>query len=203
MSSRAEELFDQFLEARAAGAQPDPADFIAEAGDEATALAGMLTAYLATHAHDDVSEAAMLELAASPELAMPRPWPELLPALRERRGILRKKLLLDVTDALNARQPGAAMQVDGYLHELETGRLDPRRVRPAVVDALAKALDAPRALLEAARWIEPQFLALGAVEAPAFARRAVAADSVALSIGGDQPTPDPRIDDLFTGGPDG
>lgn len=201
MSSRAEELFDQFLEARAAGAQPDPADFIAEAGDEATALAGMLTAYLATHTHDDVSEAAMLELAASPELAMPRPWPELLPELRERRGILRKKLLLDLIGALNAKQ--AATQVEGYLHELETGQLDPRRVRPAVVDALARALGAPRALLEASRWVEAPPQPLGAVAPRVFARGARVADPQALSLAHDESSRDPRIDDLFTGGPDG
>jgi hypothetical protein len=198
MSDRVERLFAEFLDAREAGREPDPADFIAQAGDEGEALAGMLTAYLVMHPTTEVSEEAVLALAASPELELPKPWPELLPELRERHGILRKQLLAEVMIALQA-QGAAILQVEEYLHELETGQLDPRRVRPAVVDALAHALEAPRSLLESSRWLQPRARPAREI---AFARKALASEYQPMAIA-DTPPPDPRIDDLFTGGPDG
>ena len=84
MSDRAVELFTRFLEERDAGREPDPADLIAEAGDDAEALSGMLTAYLATHPATSFSDEDVLAAARRPELAPPQPWTELLPDLRAR-----------------------------------------------------------------------------------------------------------------------
>jgi hypothetical protein len=198
VSDRAQELFDRFVDAHQAGEAPDPADAIAEAGPAAEALSAMLVAYLATHPHQPTADE-VLALAARPELDGPRPWPELLPELRERSHTTRGSLIRQLAEKLGVAQ--SESQVEGYVHELETGQLSPRRVRPAVVDALAAILSVPRAVLDAGRSLpEPQaFSAPRAV----FARQAEASSADALSMLADESLPDPRVADLFLGGPDG
>jgi hypothetical protein len=199
------ELFERFLEQRRAGSHPDPAALIAEAGDQADALAGMIAAYLATHPRDDIGAEELLEFAARPELEplgewseRPRPWSRLLPELRARRGTTRLQLIRRLAEALGVA--GCEPQVAGYVHELEAGLLPPAAVRPAVVAALAEILDVPRALLDSSR---------GLFEPPlwdtqvAFAREAPAPGTSAMRMFAIEPDPDPRVDDLFTGGGDG
>jgi hypothetical protein len=198
MSDRAVELFERYLEQCRAGSPPDPAALIAEAGDGAEALSGMIAAYLAATPPPAVAADQVLALAARPQLEPPRPWPQLLPELRGRRGTTRAELVRRLAQRLGVA--GSEPQVAGYLHELETGLLSPRRVRPAVVAALAWALEAPPALLEGSRRLaaEPPQPA-----APMFARKAKVDASISLAMLADQPAPDPRVDDLFTGGGDG
>ena len=141
MSDRALELFEQYLEQRASGQQPDAAALVHEAGDQADVLAGMIAAYAATHPAD-VTEDQLEQLAVRPELEPPRPWPELLPALRERTHTTRATLVSRLCEALGV--PGSERQVGDYVHELEAGLLSPARVRPAVVSALAAVLGVPR-----------------------------------------------------------
>lgn len=198
MSDRAQELFERFVDAHAAGERPDPAHAVAEAGPDADALSAMLVAYLASHPHQPTSDE-VLDMAARPELEPARPWPELLPELRERSHTTRGSLIRQLAEKLGVAQ--SESQVEGYVHELETGQLSPQRVRPAVVDALAAILAVPRAVLEAGRSLpEPQ-----ALSAPSavFARAAEAPSADAMSMLADEAPPDPRVDDLFTGGPDG
>lgn len=195
MSDRATELFEAFVHAREAGGEPDPAVAIAAAGDQAEALAGMLVAYLATHPRA-ANEDEVLALAARPELAPPAAWPTLLPELRERTGTTRSQLVKRLADLLGVG--GAEEQVASYVHELETGLLSPRRVRPAVVAALAAALRAPHALLEASRELVPP----PPTGAAAFAREAPTASPM-MTLPGTDPPSDPRVDDLFTGAADG
>jgi hypothetical protein len=197
MSDRALELFEQYLDQRASGRSPDAAALVHEAGDQADVLAGMIAAYAATHPAD-VTEDQLEQMAARPELEPPRPWPELLPALRERTHTTRAALVSRLCEALGVR--GSERQVGDYVHELEAGLLSPTRVRPAVVSALAAVLGVPRALLESSRGLtaEPPPLA-----APTFARSAAYADDALMSLGALEPDADPRVDDLFTGGGDG
>jgi hypothetical protein len=198
MSDRAIELFQRYLEQCRDGAPPDPVPLIAEAGDQAEALAGMIAAYLAATPPAPVAAEQVLALAARPQLEPPRPWPQLLPELRRRRGTTRAELVRRLAERLGVA--GSEPQVAGYVHELETGLLSPRRVRPAVVAALAWALEAPQALLEGSRRLAsepPQPAEL------LFARTAKVDASMAMAMLGDEPRPDPRVDDLFTGGGDG
>ena len=197
MSDRALELFEQYLDQRASGQQPDAAALVHEAGDQADVLAGMIAAYAATHPAD-LSEHQLEQMAARPELEPPRPWPELLPALRERTHITRGAHVSRLCEALGVA--GSERQVGDYVHELEAGLLSPARVRPAVVSALAVVLGVPRALLESSRRLaaEPP-----PSDALTFARSAAHAEPDLMRIGALEPDADPRVDDLFTGGGDG
>ena len=201
MSDRALELFEQYLDQRASGQSPDAAALVHEAGDQADVLAGMIAAYAATHPAD-VTENQLEEMAALPELEPPRPWSELLPALRERTHTTRATLVSRLCEALGL--PGSERQVGDYVHELEAGLLSPARVRPAVVSALAAVLGVPRALLESSRGMAAESPPLASTT---FARFADHADDGLMSLGAldpdPDPEPDPRVDDLFTGGGDG
>jgi len=198
VSDRALELFEQYLDQRASGRTPDAAALVHEAGDQADVLAGMIAAYAATHPAD-VTEDQLEEMAARFELEFPRPWPELLPALRERTHTTRATLVSRLCEALGLA--GSELQVGDYVHELETGLLSPAHVRPAVVTALAAVLDVPRALLESSRGLaaEPPPPSSGLN----FARSARYSDEGLMSLGALEPDADPRVDDLFTGGDDG
>lgn len=197
MSDRALELFEQYLDQRASGQSPDAAALVHEAGDQADVLAGMIAAYAATHPAD-VTEDQLEQMAARLELEPPRPWLELLPALRERTHTTRAALVSRLCEALGVA--GSEQQVGDYVHELEAGLLSPARVRPAVVSALAAVLDVPRALLESSRGLaaEPPPSA-----APTFARSAHRVEDGLMSLGALEQNADPRVDDLFTGGPGG
>src|SRR5207249_1861512 len=153
MTDRATDLFQRFVDKSTAGAAPDPADYVAEAGDAREALSAMLAAYLAARPAAEVSDREILAFAERPESEPPRPWEQLLPQLRERRGTTRSTLVKRVAELLGVR--GAEQQVAGYVHGLETGQHAPGNVRPAVVEALARALDVPRSLLEASRRLPP------------------------------------------------
>ena len=87
-------------------------------------------------------------MAARPGARPPQPWSQLLPELRARTGTTRGELVrrLAARSGVADREP----QVAGYVHELETGQLQPEAVRPAVVAALAAVLGVPAALLRIA-----------------------------------------------------
>jgi len=93
--------------------------------------------------------------------------------------------------------PEARAQVEEHVHDLETGQLEPRRVRPPVVAALARILDVPEALLELGRRMVPP--AAAASPAPAFHRSALRLDMPAPSVRAEGPERVAAIDDLFTG----
>jgi hypothetical protein len=193
VSDRAIELFERYLDELQAGGRPDPAAYVADAGDEAGQLSGMIATYLTTHPRTDIPADEVLELAARPELQPPRPWSQLLPELRARTGTRRDELVRRLAELLHVQ--GSEPQVDGYVHELETGQLSPRRVRPAVVKALATALAAPVALLLESRALEPP---APSPTGTVFARMA-AAPSLDQALLSGEPPSDPRVDDLFTG----
>jgi hypothetical protein len=94
---------------------------------------------------------------------------------------------------------GAETQVGDYVHQLEVGSLSPRRVRPAVVDALATIFSVPRAVLDQGRYLEIQAEPSASL---AFARMAAGPDHTERLFA-DEPARSARVDDLFTGGPGG
>ena len=194
----AERAFDAFVSAWERGERPDPAAAVAAADEgEREALAVMLAAYLSAHPRTDVTEAEVAARAADPASEPPRAWDELLPALRARTGTTRGALVTRLAEALG--YPQARTQVEEHVHGLETGRLDPRRVRPAVVAALAAILQVPEAVLEAGRALPP---AGEVAPATAFHRPAPAAPREALAAALAAAPEQPRIaavDDLFTG----
>lgn len=204
----AEQAFNDFAAAWERGEQPDPAAAIAAAGEaDREPLAAMLAAYLAANPRTDVSEAEVDARAADPLSEPPRAWKELIPGLRERIGLTRGALVTRLAELLG--HPEAGTQVGGYVHELETGQLDPKRVRPPVVAALAKILDVPEALLERGRRMAvppaapSEARALYRVAppvappaAPPAAPPPIDMDAVRQSL----PEHNPEVDDLFTGG---
>src|ERR1700749_2192040 len=69
VSDRAIELCERYLDELQAGGRPDPAAYVADAGDEAGQLPGMIATYLTTHPRSDIPADEVLGLAARPELA--------------------------------------------------------------------------------------------------------------------------------------
>jgi hypothetical protein len=193
MSDRATELFERYVAARRDGRAPDPLDLLDEAGPAREELASMLVPYLASHPRADVPEQAVAARAALPASEPPAGWDVLIPRLRERRGTTRGQLAAALAAALG--HPRERRRVGEYLHELEVGELSPRRVRPPVVDALARILGAPREVLERARSVPPS----PPPAAVAYSRMAVSADA-APPWAEAAPAPPDELDDLFTGG---
>jgi hypothetical protein len=193
----AERGFADFTAAWERGERPDPAAAIAAAAPaDREPLAGMIAAYLAAHPRTDVSAEEVAARAADPRSEPPRAWAELLPALRARTGTTRGALVTELAAALG--HPEAREQVEEHVHDLETGQLEPRRVRPPVVAALARILDVPEALLELGRRMVPP--AASASPARAFHRSALQRlDMPAPSVRAEGTERVAAIDDLFTG----
>jgi hypothetical protein len=193
----AEHAFDAFVTAWERGERPDPAAAVAAADvKEREALAVMLAAYLEAHPRVDVTEAEVAARAADPASTPPQAWDELLPALRARTATTRGVLVARLAEALGF--PGARAQVEEHVHGLETGQLDPRRVRPAVVAALAHILAVPEAVLEAGRRLPP---AVEVAPSAVFHRPAPPLPPPAPAAGPEAGAEArvPAVDDLFTG----
>lgn len=161
MTVTAEHLFDRFAGAHRRGERPDPADAIWAAPEpQRAALATMIELYLAGQPPAPVAEVDLLARAADPRSAPPLDWPNLLPALREQTATLEGTLVRRLATALGF--PQAIEQVEEHVHRLETGRLDPARVAPLVVSALAGIFGVADELLEYGRRLEPRTAAAGA-----------------------------------------
>jgi len=195
----AEHAFNDFVAAWEREEHPDPATAIASVGEaDREPLAAMLAAFLSANPRQDVSEAEVDARAADPAGEPPRPWAELLPGLRERIGLTRSALVTGLAGLLG--HPEARSQVGEYVHEIETGQLDPLGVRPRVVEALAKILEVPESLLELSRRIAPPPAEAAAGMplyrvAPPAAAPPIDIEAVRQAL----PERNAEIDDLFTG----
>lgn len=192
----AERAFDEFVAARERGEQPDPAATIGSVDEgDREALAGMLAAYLAANP-GAVTEEQVMARAAHASSEPPVAWVELLPALRARTGTTRGALVTRLAEMLG--YPKAQAQVEEHVHHLETGQLEPARVRPPVVAALARILQVPEEVLEMGRRIAPppgpEVVTLFHRAAPRMAPPPSAAEDR------DEAPRIAEIDDLFTGG---
>ena len=192
----AERGFADFTAAWERGERPDPAAAIAAAGKaDREPLAAMIAAFLAAHPRTDVSADEVAARAADPRSEPPRAWAELLPALRARTGTTRGALVTELAAALG--HPEARAQVEEHVHDLETGQLEPRRVRPPVVAALARILDVPEALLELGRRMVPEAAPPDTV---LYLRRSVVmSEPPEPAAAPGQAERNAAIDDLFTG----
>jgi hypothetical protein len=195
--SAVEERFEAFVSAWEQGENPDPAAAIADAPqEERPALGGMIAAYVSANPRTDVPEDVVAARAADPASDPPLAWPDLLPELRHRAAITRSALVRRLARALGF--PDATEQVEEHVHGLETGGLPARRVRPAVVAALASILQVPESLLEAGRRLSRPGVQPAAMTAFSRAERAREAAAPVEEIG-TAPARVPEIDDLFTG----
>ena len=195
----AEAAFNGFVAAWEREEQPDPAATIASVSEaEREPLAAMLAAFLSANPRQDVSEAEVDARAADPASEPPRAWVQLIPELRERTRTTRGALVTRLADLLG--HPDARSQVGEYVHEIETGQLDPRGVRPRVVEALARILEVPESLLDLSRRIAPPPAEAAASMplyrvAPPAATPPIDIDAVRQAL----PERNAEIDDLFTG----
>jgi hypothetical protein len=198
LSDPIEQLFQAFAQQHEAGGDVDVVDFLDQAGDQRSRLADMLEAYLVARPRSAIAEAELAAVSSSLEDAAAS-WPELLPMLREQRGITRGGLVQRLADALGF--PDATKQVEGYVHELESGELDPRHVRERVVTALASILSVSAELLERGR-LRHAFGVEADLSAPlAFSRQAPVPSPAAEPLF-EEPAAGHHgeIDELFTGG---
>jgi hypothetical protein len=199
VTDRAEQAFTDFVSAWERHEHPDPASIIAAIPEaEREPAAAMIAAYLAAHPRQAITKQNVRARAARRESDPPVGWPDLLPALRAQTGITRGSLVGRL--AVELGNPDAEAQVEEHVHALETGQLPARRVRPRVVDALARIFQVPTALLELGRRAAPT-VTFADQRIEAFARDApLVADAPARKRADRGPERDAEIDDLFTGG---
>jgi hypothetical protein len=197
LSDPIEQLFQSFAQQHEAGGEVDVVDFLDQAGDQRSRLADMLEAYLVARPRSAIAEAELDAVSSSLEDAAS--WPELLPMLREQRGITRGGLVQRLADALGF--PDATKQVEGYVHELESGELDPRHVRERVVTALAGIFSVSAELLERGRLRHGFGPEANSSMTLAFRREGPGPSAVAEPLF-EEPAAGHHgeIDDLFTGG---
>ena len=179
-------LFDEFAVRRVRGERPDVREYLERAGEGADELRPLLDRLLASTPPPPADEATVAAFEA--RLAHEPP----LLALRVRRGLRRD----DLVDALVQRlglDARTRAKVKRYVHQLETGLLEPQGVSGRVFAALRETLRAP--VEELVVWRPPP------AEAPLYlrARAEVEPDVVAA------PAPPPadewdEVDALFRGG---
>jgi hypothetical protein len=157
------ELFDEWAASLARGEQPDPQAYLERARGGADELARLMEAFLEAAPRPEPSEEAVVAMRAWLEGDSP------LVALRTRRGLRRD----DVVGAVMGEFALADRKrpvVRRYVHELEAGLLDPRRLSEPLAALLARLLEVPAATIRAARVprleAEPAFRAAAARAAP-------------------------------------
>ena len=129
----------------------DAVDAIVDrAGDDRQELLDMIELTLALHGPAEPSPALVDELAASPMFDV-RAWPEVLAEARKAAGLKRPALVAQLAERLGIGAAAEPHLAERY-HELESGQLEPARVKPAVVDALGDLLGGIRETLAATRF---------------------------------------------------
>jgi hypothetical protein len=185
-ADRVSRLFDEWAASFARGEQPDPQAFLERAEAEAPALERLMEGFLLAAPRPEPDEQA---------IAATRAWiggESPLVALRGARGIRRD----DVVDAVMERFDLAAAKravVKRYVHRLEAGQLDPRRLSTPVVDVLQRLLGVPAATIRSAR-VRP-------LEARAAFRAADAALGALPSVAPEAEDDDDQVAALFLSGP--
>jgi AcrR family transcriptional regulator len=162
------------------------------AGDDRAELLDMIELALALRGPAEPDPAVIDELAASPLFDV-RAWPEVLTEARLAAGLKRPTLVARLAERLGVGDDGRA-HLERRYHELETGQLEPRRVRPVVADALGDLLGGIRDTLASTR-LNP-LPDLG--PAAAFNRTGDVLEEHALQM--EPPTPtaaERQVDDLF------
>ena len=179
-----DELFERFLAERAAGSRPDPLAYLADAGDGADELAGLIEWAVAAlppaPASDDDRAAVSALLAGSPE--------EGLLERRRRLGLKRERVVEHLIRTLGLRPELKARAAAAY-HELESGLLDIAGVSDRVWRVLGLLLGAEPDALKAV----PPPLQMQA--APAFRDARITEFNLTIA----EPEQPDEIDALFRG----
>lgn len=126
-------LFDDFAVRRARGEDPDVAEYMRRAGDDAPELAVLIEALIVHTAPPDASEPDVAAMAAWLEGEAP------LLAVRVAAGRRRQEVVDRLAEALGTPARLRARLAELY-HRLETGLIDRRRVDRRVLDALSRML---------------------------------------------------------------
>ena len=115
------ELFDAFCRQHVRGERPDVRDYLERAGPEQEELSRLIDRYLASapppKPEPENVQVMTAWLAGEPPLL----------ELRRRRGLGRDAVVEELVGSLSL-DPAKRGKVKTYLHELETGWLDPTRV---------------------------------------------------------------------------
>ena len=128
-------LFDEYAAAYARGERPEAEEYLRRAGADADELAALLGGYLATAPVPQPSPEAVELFEAWEQGQTP------LLALRTARGVTRDGVVDAIVSALSL-DPAKRGKVKRYVHELEAGLLEPRRVDLSVLAAIAEAVQA-------------------------------------------------------------
>ena len=171
----------------------DAVDAIVDrAGDDRQELLDMIELTLALHGPAEPSPTLVDELAASPMFDV-RAWPEVLAEARKAAGLKRPALVAQLAARLGIGADAEPHLAERY-HELESGQLEPARVKPAVVDALGDLLGGIRETLAATRFNPLPDLG----PAVALNRSGDLLSESMMLADAMPPTPDElRVDDLF------
>jgi hypothetical protein len=128
-------LFDEYAVRWARGEAPDAREYLARAGPASGELAELLERFLASvppgEPNPDLTAAFSAWAAGEPPLL----------ELRVRRGVRRDEIVEAIVKRFRLPQAKRA-KVGRYVHQLETGLLDPRGVDQGVLEAWARVLRA-------------------------------------------------------------
>jgi hypothetical protein len=180
-------LFDEYAVCWARGEAPDAREYLARAGPASGELAELLDRFLASVPPGEPDEGLVASFAA---------WaagePPLL-ELRVRRGVRRDEIVEAIVGRFRLPQAKRA-KVGRYVHRLETGLLDSRRVDPGVLEAWGDVLRAR--VEELLAWRPPP-------AAPQAARSYMRSSSIAdasLDFAASAPAEEwDEVDELFAG----
>ena len=210
-----ESLFSEFVAEHKAGGGADPQQFLRQVeGRERQTLATLIDGYLVRspgREWDPVefegspaqawAERMAGELAGEPTAAG---WSEVLPELREKARITRRRLVEQLADAIGT--PGQTEKVSLYYHRMERGELEPQGVSTRVLEALAGIVGSSTdALRQAGQGFVTETLEEKAVFArasapdPEYIAERLEAGAPAEPAAGPADGPD-EVDRLFTGG---
>jgi hypothetical protein len=137
-------LFDDWAASLARGEQPDPQEYLERAGGEAAELERMMDAFLVAAPRREPDADAVAAMRAWADYESP------LAALRAARGVRRD----DVVDAVMERFALPAEKrgiVKRYVHRLEAGLIDPRRLSAPLAALLEQTLHVSAATLRGLR----------------------------------------------------
>jgi hypothetical protein len=133
MTEQLDILFDEYARRYRRGDRPDLREYLKRAGADADRLARAVERFLIAAPPPPASEA---QLAVARKLV--RQTPPLL-RLRVSRGLRRDVVIAAVIERFGI-DPGKRDKVRRRYHELESGRLDPRRADPKLLEVLAETL---------------------------------------------------------------
>ena len=200
-------VLSEFIDAWNRGERPEVDDYLARVPDDMRDdLADQISFFLQQAPTPRYSPETLAEIRADPVVQSVQGalegdaglWPVLLPRLRERARLRRDEIVSRLTAMLGIE--GQERKANRYLHEMETGTLDPSGVSQRLLDALGQILGVSGTELAQAG----DFATLGSSPAPAAAYYRARDDEIevdaASTLARAADEPPEEVDRLFTGG---